>query len=414
MEHVPQGEPGISGFLCWLTERIAYHGGRPVVPGTPIAECGLDSVAMLSLFGDVEEKCGSLIGPEDMWACPTVRDLAHRLVVCGTPAVRGRRIRVAFVFGGQGGQHPGMAGGLYRDSATYRACLGRFDEMLRPCLGRSVVESALGRGPDTEDTALSQSALFAVGCALAQTLLDAGVRPVAVLGHGMGELAAAAVAGAVPFADAARLVVLRGASVQRLPEGGGMLAVCVGPYEAAEAAACEPGVSIGAVNAARATVLSGTLDGLGRVRDRLARDGVLSRFLPVRYAFHSPLMEPVVPELRAAAEQFGGAVPRLPYYSAVYGRQSAEPLGAAYWAQHITSPVRFADAVREMLHRHAPTHVVEIGPRPVLTPFVRRIGGPEGPRCLPVCQGPQSDAVDLAGVLSELDAGPLAESTVRW
>jgi acyl transferase domain-containing protein len=102
------------------------------------------------------------------------------------------------------------------------------------------------------------------------------------------------------------------------------------------------------------------------------------------------------------------------YYSTVHGRRWGEPLGADYWARQVTSPVLFADAVRRMLSQDSPTHVVEIGPRPVLTPFVRRIGGAGGPHCLPVCRGPESDMVDLAGVLSALDAGPLAQDTTMW
>jgi acyl transferase domain-containing protein len=98
----------------------------------------------------------------------------------------------------------------------------------------------------------------------------------------------------------------------------------------------------------------------------------------------------------------------VPFYSTVYGRLTTEPLYASYWTEQLTAPVRFADAARALLAQQAPTHVVEIGPRAVLTPYLRRLGGARGPVCLPVCQGPESDAVDLAGVISVLDAGPLA------
>jgi acyl transferase domain-containing protein len=269
-------------------------------------------------------------------------------------------------------------------------------------------------GPGADRTALSQAAVFAVGYALAQTLLDAGVRPVAVVGHGVGELTAAAIAEALSLAEAARLVALRGALMQELPDGGGMLAVCADPDEALDAAVGEPEVYVGAINAARATVLSGRLDALARVREVLAEKGLSSRFLAVGHAYQSPLMERVVPQLRAAAGELSGSRPRVAYYSTVYGRQWAEPLGADYWAQQVASPVRFAQAVRQMLSRNAPTHVVEIGPKAVLTPFVRRIGGAAGPRCLPVCSGPETDVVGLAGVLSALDAGPLGEDAMMW
>jgi len=405
--HVLGGE---REFLGWLTERVSDYARREVAAEALLLECGLDSVALLSLYGDIEAEFGSLIGPEDMWTYPTVRELARHLALRRARRSRGgRRVRAVFVFSGQGGQHPGMAEGLYRHSTPYRSSLTWVDELLWPYLGRSVTELILGQDPGIDRTALSQPALFAVEYALARTLLDAGVRPVAVLGHGVGEFAAATVAEALTLGHAARLVALRAAFMQRLPDSGGMLATCADPYEAAEVAAWEPGVSIGAVNAARATVLSGDLEGLARVSVRLADAGISSRLLPVGHAFHSPCMADAVPGFTAAARRAPGAPPRVPFYSTVYGRQLTEPLGAAYWARQITSPVRFAEAVRRMLDRHTPTHVVEIGPRAVLTPLLRRIGGADGPRCLAVCQGPHSDAVDLAGVLSALDAGPLAE-----
>lgn len=411
MSHVPHDERHERDFLTWLTRRISVYARREVGQEALLVECGLDSVALLSLYGDIEAEFGSLIDPEDMWAYPTVRELAGHLAGRRVRVSRSDRVRAVFVFAGQGSEHPGMAEGLFRHSTGYRISLTWVDEMLRPYLGRSVTELILSQDPGIDRTSLSQPALFAVEYALARTLLDAGVRPVAVLGHGVGEFAAATVAQALTPRHAARLVALRGAFMQRLPNGGGMLATCADPYEAAEVAAFEPGVSISAINAARATVLSGDLEGLARVGSRLANVGISSRLLPVGHAFHSPRMEAVVPKFTAVAGRFPDAQPRVPFYSTVYGRQLAEPLGAAYWARQITAPVRFAEAVRRMLAQRAPTHVVEIGPRAVLTPLLRRIGGVDGPRCIAVCQGPESNAVDLAGVLSALNAGPLAEET---
>ncbi|MEU6223715.1 acyltransferase domain-containing protein [Streptomyces sp. NPDC047042] len=409
MNHVPHDERHEREFLTWLTRRISDYARREVGQETLLVECGLDSVALLSLYGDIEAEFGSLIDPQDMWVYPTVRELAGHLAVRRVRVKRRERIRVVFVFVGQGSQYPGMAEGLYRHSTSYRLGLTWVDEVLRPYLGRSVADLILSQDPGIDRTSLSQPALFAVEYALARTLLDAGVRPVAVLGHGLGEFAAATVAEALTPGHAARLVAMRGAFMQRLPTNGGMLATCADPYEAAEVSASEPGVSIGAINAARATVLSGDLDGLARVSDRLADAGISSRLLPVGHAFHSPRMEAVVPGFTAVAGRFPDVLPRVPFYSTVYGRELAEPLGAAYWARQITSPVRFAEAVRRMLAQLDPTHVVEIGPKAVLTPLLRRIGGADGPRCLAVCHGPESNAVDLAGVLSALNAGPLAE-----
>ncbi|WP_432181139.1 acyltransferase domain-containing protein [Streptomyces sp. NBC_00063] len=392
----------------WLTERVAHYLGRPVEETVPLTEEGLDSVAALSLYGDIEEEFGSLIEPDDIWAFPTVRQLANVLAM--RDAGRGAgQVRAAFVFTGQGSQHPGMTSGLYLNSTGYRTFLDEADAAIRPWTKKSMVELILSDDPRIHRTALTQPALFAVEYALARTLEEAGVRPAAVLGHGVGEFAAATIAGALTLADAAKLVSMRGAFMQYLPPGGGMMAVCITPYEAAELVAAEPDVGISAINAAKAIVLSGDRTALNRIEARLAERGIRCRHLAVSHAFHSPLMAPVVPKFEAVLRKMPGGTAQVPFYSTVYGRLTTEPLYAPYWTEQITAPVRFADAARSLLAQQAPTHVVEIGPQAVLTPYLRRMGGGlRGPACIPVCQGPASDAVDLAGVISALDAGPLA------
>ncbi|MFH8349835.1 acyltransferase domain-containing protein [Streptomyces sp. NPDC018045] len=411
MEAPPRVEPYEPDLLHWLIRRISGYAAREIGPQTPLTECGLDSVALLGLFGEIEEGFGPLIDPEDIWVSPSVGDLADQLTARRARRDAGR-VRPAFVIGGQGGRPPGTAAGLHHASAVYRTALTRADEALRPHVGRSVV-GLLHGGPVRHRGALPPPAVFAVGYALARTLLDAGVRPVAVVGHGVGELVAAVVAEALPLAEAARLAALCGACTRRLPAGGGMLAVCAEPGEALGAAG-ERGLYVGAVNAARATVLSGRFDALARARDALAAQGVAGRLLATGHAYHSPLMAPAVPHLRARAAGSLSDRPRTGYYSTVYGRRWAAPLSADYWAELVTSPVRFAEAVRWMLSLEAPTHVVEIAPQAVLTPFVRRIGGAAGPRCLPVCHGPGAGVVDLAEVLSALDVRPLTEGAGRW
>jgi acyl transferase domain-containing protein len=391
----------------WLRDWVARNVGDPMGDAVPLEEQGLDSVAALCLCGDIAEEFGVQVEPDDIRAYPTVRGLADFLAMRDARG-RGGQIRAAFVFTGQGSQHPGMTGGLYLHSTGYRNFLEEADAALLPYTRQSMVELIVHKDPRVHRTSLTQPALFAVGYALARTLQEAGVRPVAVLGHGIGEFAAATIAGALTLPDAARLVSMRGALMQRLPQGGAMMAVCITPYEAADLIAAEPAVGISAINAARSIVLSGDRAALERVETRLAADGVRCRYLAVSHAFHSPLMRPVVPPFEGALRAVPGAAARLPFYSTVYGRLATEPLYAPYWSEQITAPVRFADAARSMLGQQAPTHVVEVGPRAVLTPYLRRLGGgPRGPVVLPVCQGPGSDAVDLAGVISALDAGPL-------
>ncbi|MFI5807648.1 acyltransferase domain-containing protein [Streptomyces sp. NPDC051561] len=396
----------------WLMQRLTHYLGRPVDPDVPFAEYGLDSVAALSLYGDIEEEFGPLAEPGDIWSYPTVNQLA-RCMAQRDVLVSAERVRAAFVFTGQGSQHPGMTSGLYLNSTGYRSHLDEAAEELRPYTKESVVDLILSGDPRVHLTGFTQPALFAVEYAMARTLQDAGVRPVAVLGHGIGEFAAAVVAGALTLQDAARLVSLRGAFMQHLPMGGGMMATCAAPFEAAELIADEPEVGIAAINAARATVLAGPVDALARIADRLSGQGLASRMLEVAHAFHSPLMRPMVAKFASAVRRLPGGVPRVPFYSTVYGRLATEPLYAPYWTEQVTAPVRFADAARALFAQQSLTHVVEIGPRAVLTPFLNRMGADAGLHCFPVCRGPRSDAVDLAGVISTLDAGPLAAVLAR-
>ncbi len=393
----------------WLTERLSHYLGVPVDDNVPFHEYGgFDSVAALSLYGDIEEEFGPVIDPADIETYSTVRELARYMAQHDPRPAGGGLVRAAFVFTGQGSQHPGMTSGLYWNCTGYRAHLDQAAAELLPYTGTSVVELILGNDPRIHQTAFTQPALFAVEYALAQTLREEGVTPIAVLGHGIGEFAAAAVAGALSLPDAAKLVALRGAFMQLLPSDGGMMATCAAPFEAAELIASEPGVGIGAINAAKATVLSGDRAGLERIQEQLESRGIACRHLTVTHPFHSPVMAPMVPKFEAVARRVAGGAARVPFYSTLYGRLATEPLYGAYWSEQITSPVRFADAARAMLVQQTPTHVVEIGPRVVLTPFLRRMGGNDGPTCLAVCRGPESDAVDLAGVISALDAGPLA------
>lgn len=407
MTATPGHEPQEPELLAWLAERAARYTGAPVPDDAPLTECGLDSVSLLRLYGDIEDEFGPQAGCLETWERPTIAAIARHLRRPAAHQRRGGPVRAAFVFTGEGSEHPRMTAGLHRECVDYRRHLAAADAALRPHLGCSVTELILRGDRRVRQTAFAQPALFATQYALAMMLADAGVRPVAVLGHGTGEVAAAA-CGALSLEGAAHLVAVRSRLMQCLPPGGGTLAACADSYEAAEAAVGEPRVFVGALNAARATVLSGERAGLVRVAARLRERGIASTLLDTSHAFHSPLLEPVSAELEGAARRLPPRSSRVPYYSPVYGRTFRQPLDGGYWARQLTTPVRFAAAARALLREQAPSHVVEIGPRTVLTAYVRRIGGRHGPGCLGVCAGPQSDAVDMAGVLSALNAGPLA------
>ncbi|MFF2751493.1 type I polyketide synthase [Kitasatospora sp. NPDC058048] len=369
------------GAVGWSSTRLKTgHRHRFAVPATDTA----DLAAVLRRAADDE-------------------DLLTRLT--GGP---GGRPRVALLFTGQGSQYPGMAAGLYRDAPLFRRHLDRADEALRPHTEGSVRDLLLAADPAVHRTGWAQPALFAVGYALAATLTELGVRPGMLLGHSIGEYAAAVLADALPLEQAARLVSARGRLMQELPAGGGMLAVRAEAAVLAERIAGEPLIGIAAVNGPTATVLSGDLAALARIEEELTRAGVRSRRLEVSHAFHSPLMEPVLERFAAIAEEAGGSVPALPVYSTLRGRLlEAEPMDAAYWVEHIGAPVLFADAARQLL-ADAPTHLLEVGPRPVLVPMARRLGGAPagaGPRGVLPVPGEQAGGRELAEAVAELFRG---------
>ncbi|MCZ4097894.1 acyltransferase domain-containing protein [Streptomyces sp. So13.3] len=318
---------------------------------------------------------------------------------------------VAFLFTGQGAQYPGMTSRLYRESPLYRHYLDEASRALEPHLGGSITELLLGRDERVHRTGWTQPAVFAVQYALAGYLEELGVRPGAVLGHSIGEFAAAVTAGALGLEDAAALVAARGTAMEALPEGGGMLAVRAHPDDLREVLAGEPLVGLGAANGAAASVLSGDLAGLARIREQLAARGVGCTPLKVSHAFHSVLMEPVLPGFRTTADGITAGEPRIPFFSTVRGGLLAgRPLDADYWCEHITGSVRFADAAAALLGSDV-THLVELGPKPVLLPLARRLPGGSGLPGISVVRDAHSGALTAAEAAAALYT---AGVDIRW
>ncbi|MER5460194.1 beta-ketoacyl synthase N-terminal-like domain-containing protein [Streptomyces sp. NPDC002668] len=305
-----------------------------------------------------------------------LREAAERSADDGGPAGGATRRTVpavAFAFTGQGAQYPRMAASWYAESPVYARLFDEIDKILAGHLGLSVRDAVLDGDPGIDRTGLAQPALFAVEYAMAGTLVEAGIRPSFVIGHSVGEFAAACTAGALDPGDAARLVARRASLMEALPDGGGMLSV---PLDAAgvEALLSEgTRLCIAAVNAPDSTVVAGDVAELDALRAALADRGLASRPLAVSHAFHSPLMRPVVEEFRREAD-VPVRRPAVPYFSTVYGHRMGddETLDADYWTRQITEPVRFAEAAAALFAAGA-THIVEIGPRAALTPMLARL-----------------------------------------
>jgi acyl transferase domain-containing protein/SAM-dependent methyltransferase len=309
---------------------------------------------------------------------------AHLAGAPGPEVVSGRaeggaRPQVAFLFTGQGAQLAGMGRGLYEAEPVFRRTLDRCAEVLAPVLPRGLLEVMFG-APETSpvnETAYAQPANFALEVALAALWRSFGIEPVAVLGHSLGEYAAACVAGVLGLEDGLRLVAERGRISGALPPGGAMAAV-LAPEEVVRAAlaGCGGAVTIAAHNGPLHQVVSGPRAQVDAVVAALAAQGAQVKPLHVPHAAHSPLVEPALPALRRALEQVRFGTPRLALVSNVTGAVAGpEDLGRPeYWLAHLRQPVRFAESMRAVADLGV-THFVEIGPHPVLVGM--------GAECLP-------------------------------
>jgi acyl transferase domain-containing protein/SAM-dependent methyltransferase/NAD(P)-dependent dehydrogenase (short-subunit alcohol dehydrogenase family)/acyl carrier protein len=273
--------------------------------------------------------------------------------------------RIAFLFTGQGSQYPGMARRAYACFPVFRAALDRYAGILDAPLGCSALDLLFGEA-SIDNTGLAQPLVVAVELALVDLWHSWGITPVAVMGHSVGEYAAAVVAGVFTPAEALALVAERGRLMQSLPAGGGMLAVFA-PVEAVEPwlAVVDGILDLAGFNGPANTVVSGDLAALDRLAERLDQRGIDSRRLAVSHAFHSALLEPALPGLEQAAGRYGVRHAHLPLISNLTGTPR-ETFDAGYWREHARQPVRFVQGL-EALQALGCAVFLEIGPQAILT-----------------------------------------------
>jgi acyl transferase domain-containing protein len=318
------------------------------------------------------------------WAvvCRTREDAIEALRNAGTKQVfRGQesaRAAITFLFPGQGARSVNIPRGVYQTEAVFRAEVDRCAELLRPHLGLDLRALLLPAGgadlaqatPQLTETRIAQPALFTIEYALAKLWMSWGIRPAAMIGHSLGEFAAACLAGVLPLEDALLAVAARGRLMQSAAPGV-MLVVQMAEPEARALASGE--ISLAAVNGAKQCVLSGPAAAIDSLEEDLGSRGVLVQRLQTSHAFHSASMDAILGTFTEVMRGCKLQAPQIPYISNVTGtwitrEEAADP---AYWARHLRQPVRFADGLAT-LFREQPVALLETGPGRVLAGLAAR------------------------------------------
>ncbi|MGE2833199.1 SDR family NAD(P)-dependent oxidoreductase [Mycobacterium sp. SMC-4] len=301
-----------------------------------------------------------------------LNDLAENRLRPGV--VRGEHTHhptTAWLFTGQGSQYPGMARELFDSEPVFAETVTRCAEAVADIVTRPLLDVLFATDrADAEllrHTSFAQPALFAVEMGLARLWQSWGIEPDVVLGHSVGQYAAACVAGVFSLEDGARLMAERGRMFGSLPEGGRMVAVFSDAKQVEHVAAGFPRVSVGAYNGPN-TVLSGPGEDLEQIVATFEEEGIRCTWLHTSHAFHSELLDPVLDDFESYAAGIEFAAPTLPLVCNRTGAvlTAQHPLDAQYWRRHSRQPVQFAESVRTVAALGC-SMLMEIGPQPVLT-----------------------------------------------
>jgi polyene macrolide polyketide synthase len=295
---------------------------------------------------------------------------SHGPLLSAGRAASGKRPKVAFVFSGQGSQWAGMARDLFDQEPVFRDALEQCDTLLQvhapwSLLNELYVEQTHSR---LDDTDVAQPAIFAIQIALTALWRSWGIEPDAVMGHSVGEVAAAVVAGALRLEDGVEVVYHRGRIMQRSKGLGKMAAVGLSIGEVERClSGYEHEISVAAVNGPKSTVLSGDPEVLNGLIESLKDQRVSCKVLPIDFAFHAPQMDQHRSEILKWLPDRQVSKPSIPIVSTVTGRFSETGMfGAGYWWQNVRQTVRFADGVDTLLERGI-TVFLEVAPHPVLS-----------------------------------------------
>ncbi|MDE2973398.1 MAG: SDR family NAD(P)-dependent oxidoreductase [Gemmatimonadota bacterium] len=388
-------------YLAWLDEQAAERSAGGTPPQSLLADAAWTASVGRSHFG---RRAGVVFRD-----AASLRDALG--AVAGATGGREAKApaRVAFAYTGQGSQWTGMGRALHESEPVARAILDRCEEVFREVRGTSLLDvmfGGAGAAGDLGDTAWEQPALYALECALTALWSSVGVRPDVVLGHSVGEIAAAQAAGVFGLADGMRFACARGSLMSGM-EAGAMAAVFAPPervaaeVEAFNAASSGVPVGISGDNGTH-QVVSGPAAGVEAISERFDSDSVRVVRLNTAKAFHSALADPILDDLEASLDGVAVERPGVTFVSNLTGCavESGRLLDGAYWRRHAREAVAFASGIRTLADSGVDV-IVEIGPRSVLAPMALA-AWPESsrtpsPRVLATLAGPPGEGAGEGG-----------------
>jgi amino acid adenylation domain-containing protein/non-ribosomal peptide synthase protein (TIGR01720 family) len=281
----------------------------------------------------------------------------------------GQKRELVFVFAGQGSQWQGMGQQLWQHLSVFRQTIEQCDALLRPYTHWSLVDELMADEASSriQNTAIAQPLLFVLEVALARVWQSWGITPTAVIGHSVGEIAAAHIAGILDLPDAIRIVYHRGRLMQQATGKGKMALINLPSPEVEQRLSDFDGLlSIAAINAPSASIVAGPSRSVHTFIEQLQKEGITCHLLRVDYAFHHPQMAPYQDELSRTLQGLQPRSGTIPFISTVTGQLlDGQLLDADYWGKNIRQPVLFAAAISSVLQKSLHTFI-EIGPHPVL------------------------------------------------
>ena len=357
-------------YLAWLDAQVEQHADTD-----PAANTLLSDMAWTACVGRSHFPHRAALTFQD---AASLREQLYELLETPAATETTAKLKVAFAFTGQGSQWVGMGATLYDSEPVFRAVLDQCEAVFQQERGVSLLDVMFGRSEATGDlnaTTWAQPAIYALECALTAMWASVGIRPSVVVGHSLGEFAAAQAAGVFSLQAGMRFVTRRGASLEALSGTGAMAAIFApepdvkAAIRAVNATSDDLDVSIAAYNGAH-QVVSGPVPGVEAINERFESEDVRVRRLNTSQAFHSALIEPALQDVESALEDIGLSPPSIELVSNVTGQVigSGEVLDGDYWRRHMRQPVAFSQGIKT-LDELGVDAIVEIGPHAVLGPM---------------------------------------------